>query len=75
MIFLTFTSLFRYQQILQYQMNKNDHDGILRTCQKYGDKDSQLWIRALSFFAKSDKSGECRKQMEEILKCKSLTRI
>lgn len=62
-------SAFRYQQILQYEMDNNDSEAIIKTCQAHGDEDPQLWVQALSYFSKSKRADGCRKEIEQILKC------
>ncbi len=61
--------LIRYQQILQYQMDNDDSDEIVATCMRHGDDDPQLWIQALSYFAKLKRVDGCRKEIQQILKC------
>lgn len=58
-----------YQQILQYQMDNEESDEIVATCQKYGGEDPQLWVQALSYFSKLKRADGCQKEIEQILKC------
>ena len=60
-----------YQQILQYQMDNEESDEIVATCQKYGVEDPQLWVQALSYFSKLKRTDGCQKEIEKILKCMS----
>ena len=50
-------------------MDNNDSDEIVATCVKHGDDDPQLWIQALSYFAKLKRADGCRKEIQQILKC------
>jgi len=34
-----------FQEIVQYHMENNDHDGVIRACKKYGETDSNLWVQ------------------------------
>lgn len=50
-------------------MDNKDSDEILQTCRMFGDDDPQLWIQALSYFSKLKRSGGCRSEIQQILKC------
>lgn len=43
-----------YQQILRYHMDNDAHDQVIQTCKSYGMQDCNLWIQALSYFAKKE---------------------
>lgn len=49
-----------FQEIVQYHMENNDHDGVIRACKKYGETDSNLWVQALSYFASKDENCEAK---------------
>jgi septal ring factor EnvC (AmiA/AmiB activator) len=40
-----------YHEIVQYHMEHDQISGILQACHRHGDKVSNLWIQALSYFA------------------------
>ncbi|KAL4227956.1 Vacuolar protein sorting-associated protein 11 [Mactra antiquata] len=43
-----------YQQILRYYMDHDSYDHVITTCKTYGNQDSNLWVQALSYFAKKE---------------------
>eukprot|EP00002_Diphylleia_rotans_P002067 TRINITY_DN11279_c0_g1_i5.p1 TRINITY_DN11279_c0_g1~~TRINITY_DN11279_c0_g1_i5.p1 ORF type:complete len:734 (+),score=159.34 TRINITY_DN11279_c0_g1_i5:50-2251(+) len=54
-----------YNEILQFHMDQNDHEQIMRACMKFGARDPNLWIQVLSYFA--GKTELCHKEITEIL--------
>ena len=54
-----------YQQILHYHMDHRSYAQVIETCKKHGNKDSSLWVQALSYFAHSD--DDCKDQIVEVL--------
>eukprot|EP01135_Chromosphaera_perkinsii_P001580 Nk52_evm50s207 gene=Nk52_evmTU50s207 len=54
-----------YQQIIQYYMQKDDYENIAISCKRYGRRDSQLWVQALSYFASNERN--CTKYIAEVL--------
>lgn len=50
-------------------MDNKESDEILQTCRDFGDVDPQLWIQALSYFAKLKRADGCRNEIQQILKC------
>ncbi|XP_069106820.1 vacuolar protein sorting-associated protein 11 homolog isoform X1 [Argopecten irradians] len=54
-----------YQQILQYHMEHDDFVHVIDTCKKFGGQDSNLWVQALSYFAR--KEDNCKSQLMEVL--------
>ncbi|KAK3611536.1 hypothetical protein CHS0354_016470 [Potamilus streckersoni] len=54
-----------YQQILRYHMEHNEIPHVIDTCKKFGQHDPQLWVQALSYFAKKEES--CKSQLMEVL--------
>jgi len=40
-----------YHEIVQYYMDNNEYGNIIKACKKYGDKEPNLWVEALSYFA------------------------
>mmetsp|Transcript_31850 Transcript_31850/g.83140 ORF Transcript_31850/g.83140 Transcript_31850/m.83140 type:complete len:1035 (-) Transcript_31850:100-3204(-) len=55
-----------YREILQYYMEARDHENILAACRKYGQKNPNLWVDALNYFAQVEGSG-CEREVEEAL--------
>lgn len=54
-----------YQQILHYHMDHRSYVQVIDTCKKHGNKDSSLWVQALSYFAHRD--DDCKDQIVEVL--------
>jgi len=38
------------QELLSYYIQKGDKQAVLEVCKKYGAKDRDLWIQALTYF-------------------------
>lgn len=55
-----------FNEIVQYYMEQNNHSGILTACKKYGDKDPNMWVQALSYFA--GKEEDCNNEITEVLR-------
>eukprot|EP00163_Fabomonas_tropica_P014545 TRINITY_DN2645_c0_g1_i7.p3 TRINITY_DN2645_c0_g1~~TRINITY_DN2645_c0_g1_i7.p3 ORF type:complete len:165 (-),score=46.28 TRINITY_DN2645_c0_g1_i7:1977-2471(-) len=60
-----FEKLQLYHEIVQFYMEENEHAKIIRACKKYGDKDPNLWIQVLSYFA--GKEDDCGQEIAEVL--------
>ncbi|XP_062520596.1 vacuolar protein sorting-associated protein 11 homolog [Corticium candelabrum] len=54
-----------YHQILQHHMEHDDYHQVIETCNSHGQKDPNLWVQALSYFA--GKEDDCREQIAEVL--------
>eukprot|EP01129_Flabellula_baltica_P016736 TRINITY_DN9066_c0_g1_i1.p1 TRINITY_DN9066_c0_g1~~TRINITY_DN9066_c0_g1_i1.p1 ORF type:complete len:909 (+),score=191.88 TRINITY_DN9066_c0_g1_i1:149-2875(+) len=54
-------------EVIQYYMDQNDYENVIISCKKFGKKDPNLWIKALTYFANKDASLDCREQISEIL--------
>jgi len=54
-----------YNEIIEYHMENNDYQGLIKACKKYGIKDPNLWVRALSYF--SITKQDCQNEIVEIL--------
>jgi len=54
-----------FKEIVQYHMDNNEYANVLACCKKYGDKDPNLWVHVLSYFAQKD--DDCQKEIVEIL--------
>jgi len=54
-----------YNEIVQYYMEHNEYENIIRACKKYGDKDPNLWVQVLTYFARKDE--DCQKEITEVL--------
>jgi hypothetical protein len=56
-----------YAEIVHYYMEQNDSEQIIKACKKFGDKDPNIWIKALSYFANKDPKEECKAEISEVL--------
>jgi hypothetical protein len=54
-----------YDEILRLHMAASDHRAVSQTCQRYGEAQPALWVRALSYFA--DRSPECDNELREVV--------
>ncbi|EGC37991.1 hypothetical protein DICPUDRAFT_76416 [Dictyostelium purpureum] len=54
-----------FNEIIEYHMETNDYAGLIKACKKYGVKDPNLWVRALSFF--SITKQDCQEEIKEVL--------
>jgi len=54
-----------YHEILQYHMENNEYANVIQAAKKYGDKDNNLWLQVLSYFASKDEN--CQKEITEVL--------
>jgi hypothetical protein len=54
-----------YDEIVQYHMENNEHDLVIKACKSYAHNDSGLWLKALSYFSNRDSS---KQEIVEILK-------
>lgn len=64
LIFL-YEKLHLYNEIIEYYMENNEYDLIIKACKKYGAQDPNLWVVVLTYFAK--KKEDCHKQITEVL--------
>ncbi|EFA75946.1 RING zinc finger-containing protein [Heterostelium album PN500] len=54
-----------YNEIIEYHMENEDFDGLIKSCKKYGDQDPNLWVQVLSYFATHQKN--CQNEITEVL--------
>ncbi|GAM20486.1 hypothetical protein SAMD00019534_036610 [Acytostelium subglobosum LB1] len=54
-----------YNEIIEYHMENEDFDGLIRACKRYSDKDPNLWVQVLSYFATNNK--DCQTEIGEVL--------
>jgi len=54
-----------FHEIIEYYMENDEYDNILKACKRYGDKEPNLWVEALSYFASKDK--DYPKEIIEVL--------
>eukprot|EP01133_Synstelium_polycarpum_P001183 gene1183-1361_t len=54
-----------YNEIIEYHMENNDYEGLIKSCKKYGDKDPNLWVQVLSYFSTNKK--DCQNEIIEVL--------
>ncbi|KAG8192364.1 hypothetical protein JTE90_029095 [Oedothorax gibbosus] len=45
-----------YQQILFYHIENHEIDAIMKTCERFGSYDPNLWVQALWFFCQQEKT-------------------
>ncbi|KAJ8321881.1 hypothetical protein KUTeg_000352 [Tegillarca granosa] len=45
-----------YQQILRYHMEHNEYVHVIDSCKRFGQQDSNLWVLALSYFARKEEN-------------------
>lgn len=48
----------RFDEIIHFHMEANDYNAIIRACRNFGDKNPNLWIKVLSYFAGQEVSAE-----------------
>jgi hypothetical protein len=53
-----------FKQILNYYIENNDQIKVLETCERYGDKDTNLWIDALWYFSTTDENENIIKVLD-----------
>ncbi|EGG22194.1 RING zinc finger-containing protein [Cavenderia fasciculata] len=54
-----------YNEIIEYHMENSDFEGLIKACKKYGDKDPNLWVQVLSYFATNKEN--CQNEIAEVL--------
>ena len=54
-----------YQEIVEYYMEHNKYSDIISTCKQFGNKEPNLWIQSLNYFA--IKTEDCTNEISEIL--------
>ena len=54
------------QELMTYYMQNKEYDNIIKLCEKYGDREQNLWIQALTYFV-SKLSDE--KEKNNVQKC------
>eukprot|EP00026_Physarum_polycephalum_P001684 Phypoly_transcript_01686.p1 GENE.Phypoly_transcript_01686~~Phypoly_transcript_01686.p1 ORF type:complete len:1051 (+),score=172.81 Phypoly_transcript_01686:443-3154(+) len=64
-ILYLYEKLHLYIEIIQYHMEHNEYEHIIRACKKYGELDPNLWVQALSYFAA--KEEDRHKEIMEVL--------
>jgi hypothetical protein len=60
-----YEKLMLYKDIVQYHMDNREYEMVVKSCKKYGDKDPNLWVHALSYFAVQP--GDVKKEILEVL--------
>ena len=54
-----------YHEIVQIHMERGKHSQIIKACRKYGDRDKNLWVQALGYFAQTKET--CESEIQDIL--------
>ena len=67
-VMLLLEKLKMYDEIIQYHMENKEFENIIRCCNKYGERDPNLWIQVLSYFSTVD--GNPEKEIKEVLDSK-----
>jgi len=57
-----------FHEIVQYHMDNNEYDNIIKACKKYAKNDANLWVKALTYFANKDPSHNCKQEILEVLR-------
>lgn len=47
-----------YDEIIQYHMENNEPDMVIKACKSYANNNSGLWMKALSYFANRENSKQ-----------------
>lgn len=61
---LLYEKLRMYSEILQYYMQTDKHDKLIRACRRHGTADPDLWVQALKYFAEKP---DCKREIVSIL--------
>lgn len=67
-VMLLLEKLKMYDEIIQYHMDNKEFENIIRCCNKYGERDPNVWIQVLSYF--STVEGNPEKEIKEVLDSK-----
>lgn len=67
-VMLLLEKLKMYDEIIQYHMENKEFENIIRCCNKYGERDPNVWIQVLSYFSTVD--GNPEKEIKEVLDSK-----
>lgn len=67
-VMLLLEKLKMYDEIIQYHMENKEFESIIRCCNKYGERDPNVWIQVLSYF--STVEGNPEKEIREVLDSK-----
>lgn len=67
-VMLLLEKLKMYDEIIQYHMENREFESIIRCCNKYGERDPNVWIQVLSYF--STVEGNPEKEIKEVLDSK-----
>jgi hypothetical protein len=64
-VMLLLEKLNMYHEIVQYHMERHEYRQIIQSCNQFGERDPNLWIQVLSYFASI--SDECSAEISEVL--------
>eukprot|EP01062_Namystynia_karyoxenos_P035007 TRINITY_DN25649_c0_g1_i1.p1 TRINITY_DN25649_c0_g1~~TRINITY_DN25649_c0_g1_i1.p1 ORF type:complete len:1048 (+),score=476.22 TRINITY_DN25649_c0_g1_i1:93-3236(+) len=56
-----------YQDILQYHMRQNDYDEVIATCERFGEKDHNMWVQVLLFFVQMHETQDVTIELQKVL--------
>ena len=55
-----------YRDIVQFYMESDEYDNVIRTVKKHGEKEPNLWLNTLSYFAQR---AHCQQEIRDVLAC------
>ena len=67
-ILFLYESLELYQDILQYYMEVQDKDGVVRTCERFGKQDPTMWVQVLLYFVALHETEDVSAETQKVLK-------
>eukprot|EP01059_Diplonema_ambulator_P031289 TRINITY_DN5693_c0_g2_i1.p1 TRINITY_DN5693_c0_g2~~TRINITY_DN5693_c0_g2_i1.p1 ORF type:complete len:987 (+),score=409.86 TRINITY_DN5693_c0_g2_i1:69-2963(+) len=67
-ILFLYESLKLYQDILQYYMEINDKDEVIRTCESFGKHDPNMWVQVLLYFVGLTETEDVSLEIQKVLK-------
>ncbi|KAI9017630.1 hypothetical protein BC832DRAFT_40189 [Gaertneriomyces semiglobifer] len=56
-----------YQDMIRQHMRSDDYAEILMTCQEHGNKDPNLWVEALGYFAEKSPADDTERYLQQVL--------
>jgi hypothetical protein len=55
-----------FNEIIEYHMEHNEYDDLIRACKKYGSSEPNLWIQTLSYFSLKE-GDQCQAEIIQVL--------
>lgn len=65
-VLLLYKRMELYQEIVSHYMEQKEYKGVLDACTSFGDRDPNLWVQALAYFANEE--AECADEITQVLK-------